>query len=139
MSELRDIATIVHPARDLAAGIATWSAALGRPPTWQSPDYAVFTTGTVEIGLSRLPWFDHPLVFWKVESVDHARHRLIAEGATALGEIADGSMAELGSAPIVNGDPTTGIVIVPGRKLAVLRAVDGTLFGLAQEVPTTTW
>lgn len=46
-----------------------------------------------------------------------------------------GSMAELGDAPITNGDPTTGIVNVPGRRLAVLKLADGTLLGLAQDMP----
>jgi hypothetical protein len=32
----------------------------------------------------------------------------------------------------VNGDPETGIVDVPGGRLAVLRAPDGNLIGLTQ-------
>lgn len=117
-------------------GWAAWSATLGGGPAWEAPDFAAFTGGDVEIGLSRLPWFDHPLVFWQVDDIAEAHGELLAAGATALGEVAGGSMADLGTAPVVNGDPATGIVDVPGRKLAVIRTADGSLIGLLQDVPT---
>ncbi|GAB3205976.1 hypothetical protein [Nocardia tengchongensis] len=60
---------------------------------------------------------------------------MVAAGATALGEIADGSLAEIGAARITHGDPATGIVNMPGGRLAVLRAADGNLIGLNQSVP----
>jgi hypothetical protein len=72
-------------------------------------------------------------VFWRVEDVEQAHRTLVARGATPLGEIADGSLAELGTADVTNGDPATGIVDVPGGRLAVLRAEDGNLVGLTQQ------
>ena len=78
---------------------------------------------------------DHPLVFWKVEDIEEAHRALVAAGARALGEIADRSLAELGTAQITNGNPTTGIVDVPGRRLAVLKVADGNFVGILQEVP----
>ena len=42
-------------------------------------------------------------------------------------------LAELGTAEVTNGDPATGIVDVPGGRLAVVRASDGSLIGLTQE------
>jgi hypothetical protein len=42
-----------------------------------------------------------------------------------MAERADGSLVELGTAEVTNGDAATGIVEVPGGKLAVLRAPDG--------------
>jgi hypothetical protein len=71
-------------------------------------------------------------VFWKVDDIEEAHRALVGRGATALGEIADGSLAALGTAEVTNGDPETGIVDVPGGRLAVLRVPDGNLLGLTQ-------
>ena len=135
MGDLKGFANVVFPARDLEAGVAAWSAVLGEGPAFQSPDFAVFTGRGVELGLTAAPWVDHPLVFWKVDDIEDSHRNLVALGATPLGEVADGSLAELGTAEVTNGDPATGIVDVPGGRLAVLRAADGNLVGLNQEVP----
>jgi catechol 2,3-dioxygenase-like lactoylglutathione lyase family enzyme len=133
MSELKGFANVVFPARDLAAGVAAWSAMLGREPAFVGDDFAAFTGDGVAVGLTALPWVDQPLVFWTVDDIEQAHGALLARGATPLGEIADGSLAELGSAEITNGDPATGIVEVPGGKLAVVKAPDGSLIGLTQD------
>jgi hypothetical protein len=54
-----------------------------------------------------------------------------------LAEIADGSLAVLGSAPVTNGDPETGIVDVPGFRLAVVELADGSKLGLRQTLHGT--
>ena len=69
-----------------------------------------------------------------VEDVHRGR---IATGAVGLGEIADGSLAPLGTVPVTNGDPETGIVDVPGARLAVLQLADGSKLGLRQSLPAT--
>jgi catechol 2,3-dioxygenase-like lactoylglutathione lyase family enzyme len=130
--ELKGFSNVVFPARDLAAGVAAWSAVLGQEPAFVGEDFAAFSGQGIEIGLTAAPWVDHPLVFWNVDDVVEAHRVLIARGATPLGEIADGSLAEIGTAEITNGDPATGIVDVPGGRLAVLRAPDGNLIGLTQ-------
>ena len=135
MSYLKGIRTVIFPARDLEASIIAWTQVLGKAPAYQTPDFAAFLDEDNEIGLSRLPWVEHPLVFWKVEDIEEAHRVLVAAGAKAMGEIADGSMAELGTAEVTNGNPTTGIVDVPGRRLAVLKAADGNLIGILQEMP----
>ncbi|MEV4251788.1 VOC family protein [Spirillospora sp. NPDC049652] len=135
MGQLKHVHTVIYPARALAAGTAAWTAILGGGPAWESPDFVTFITGDIEIGLSRLPWFDHPLVFWQVDDIVYAHRELLDAGATALGEVVGGSMAELGTAPVVNGDPATGIVDVPGRRLAVLKTADGNPIGLLQNLP----
>jgi catechol 2,3-dioxygenase-like lactoylglutathione lyase family enzyme len=132
MSELKGFANVVFPARDLEASVAAWRAVLKREPAFVGDDFAVFSGDGVEIGLSALPWVDDPLVFWKVDDIEGAHRALVSRGATALGEIADGSLAELGAAEITNGDPATGIVDVPGGRLAVLRVADGSLIGLTE-------
>lgn len=129
------IATVVFPSRDLAAGIAAWTTVFGAPPAFATDDFAVFQDGETEIGLTALPWTDAPLLMIDVEDVTASRTKLVKAGATALGEIADGSLAELGSAPITNGDPKTGIVDMPGARLAVVRLANGNLLGLRQSVP----
>jgi catechol 2,3-dioxygenase-like lactoylglutathione lyase family enzyme len=135
MSNLNGVRAVIFPARDLQASIAAWTAVLGKAPAYQNPDFATFFDSSVEIGLSRLPWVDHPLVFWKVEDIEQAHRALLAAGARAMVEVAGGSMAEFGTAEVTNGDPTTGIVDVPGRRLAVLKAADGNLVGIMQDLP----
>lgn len=135
MTHLKGFGNVVFPARDLAAGIAAWTTVLGRPPTYQGDDFAAFSGGGVEIGLTALPWVDHPLVFWKVDDIEEAHRALVAAGVTAMVEVADGSLAELGAAAVANGDPATGIVDVPGARLAVLKAADHSLVGISQDVP----
>ena len=44
----------------------------------------------------------------------------------------DTPLAELGTAEVTNGDPETGIVDVPGGRLAVVRVPDGNYLGLSQ-------
>lgn len=130
------IRAVIYPAPDLAASTAAWSKTFGSAPAWESPDYVAFVDGTVEIGLSRLPWFDHPLVFWQADDIEKAHAELLAAGGTAMGEASGGSMAPVGTVQVTNGDPATGIVDVPGRRLAIVKAADGNLIGLMQDLPT---
>ncbi len=129
------IATIVFPSRDLASGIAAWTTVFGAPPAFATDDFAVFKDGNTEIGLTALPWTDAPLLMLDVDDVNKARTKLVKAGATALGEIDGGGLADLGSAPVTNGDPKTGIVDMPGARLAVVRLANGNLLGLRQSVP----
>lgn len=135
MGEVKSFASVVFPARDLEAGVAAWTAMLGQEPVFVGEDFAAFSGRGVELGLTALPWVDHPLVFWTVDDIEASHRALVARGATPLGEIADRSLAELGSAEVANGDPATGIVDVPGGRLAVLRAPDGNLLGLTERSP----
>ena len=131
-ARLKGFSNVVFPARDLQAGVAAWTAMLDQPPAFVGEDFAAFGGQGVDIGLTAAPWVDHPLVFWTVDDVAATHQALLSRGATALGEIADGSLAEIGTAEITNGDPATGIVDVPGGRLAVVRAPDGNLIGLTQ-------
>ena len=135
MSYLKGIHMIIFPARDLQASITAWTQVLGNAPAYLAPDFAAFFDGAHEVGLSRLPWVDYPLVFWKVDDIEEAHRALVAAGARPMGEIAGGSMAEIGTAPVTHGNPTTGIVDIPGRRLAVVKAADGNLIGILQELP----
>ena len=134
MSQINGFGNVVLPARDLEPSITAWSALLGQPPAFRGDDFAIFTGQGVEIGLTSKPWVDHPLVFWTVDDIEAAHRRLLAAGATAMVEVADGSLAELGTGDVANGDPATGIVDVPGGRLAVVKAADGNLLGLNQAV-----
>jgi hypothetical protein len=139
------IATVVFPARNFEASVAAWSTVFGTGPTFSSggleraageADFAVFKTADIEIGLTSLPWVDEPLVLLDTEDIEASRRALIEAGAVALAEIADGSLARLGTAPVTNGDPDTGIVDVPGARLAALELADGSKLGLRQSLPT---
>jgi catechol 2,3-dioxygenase-like lactoylglutathione lyase family enzyme len=125
--------TVVFPTRDLQGSVAAWTELLGHGPVFAGDDFAAFDGDDVRFGLSALPWVDHPLVFWQVDDVEEAHRALVARGATPLGEVADGSLAPIGEAEVTNGDPETGIVDVPGGRLAVLRVPDGNLLGLTQK------
>ena len=138
------IATVVFPARDFEAGVTAWTSVFGAGPAFSSSghqtapgeaDFAVFKTPDIEIGLTSLPWVDEPLVFLDVEDIEETRRELLDSGATGLGEVADGSLAELGTAPITNGSAETGVVEVPGAKLVVVRLANGNLLGLRQSLP----
>lgn len=138
------IATVVFPARDFQASIDAWSTVFGTGPTFSSggverapgeADFAVFKTPEIEVGLTSAPWTDAPLVLLDTDDIEKTRRELIDAGATGLGEVADGSLAVLGTAPVTNGDPATGIVDVPGSRLAVVRLADGSKLGLRQSLP----
>lgn len=124
-------ADVVYPTADLDASVAAFTAMLGAEPVFRTEDYAMYAIG---LALSAKPWVRHPLPFWTVVDIAATHAAMVARGATALGEIADGSLAEIGTAPIVNGDPETGIVDLPGNRLAVLKAVDGNLVAINQPV-----
>ena len=124
--------------------MAAWTSVFGTGPAFSSSgeqtppgeaDFAVFKTSDIEIALTSLPWVDGPLIFLDTDDIEKDRNELVDAGATGLGEVADGSLAELGSAPITNGSAETGIVEVPGARLAVVRLTDGNLLGLRQSMP----
>ncbi len=138
------IATVVFPAREFEAGVSAWTSVFGTGPTFSSSgqqtppgeaDFAVFKTPDIEIALTSLPWVDGPLLFLDTSDIEQTRDELVESGATGLGEVADGSLAALGTAPITNGSAETGVVEVPGARLAVVRLADGNLLGLRQSMP----
>jgi len=75
------------------------------------------------------------------DDIEKDRRDLLEAGAKGLDEIADGSLAELGSAPVTNGDPASGNVDVPGARLAVVQLANGNRVGapagVARVVVTT--
>ena len=141
-----EVATIVFPVTDFAASVAAWSTVFDGGPAYSSSgverqageaDFAVFKTADMEIGLTSLPWTDAPLVFLNTADIEAARRDLIAAGADGLGEVKGGRLEVLGTAPVTNGDPDTGIVDVPGSRLAAVRLSDGTTLGLRQDLAST--
>ena len=140
------IATVVFPARNFNHSVAAWSTVFDAGPAFSSEgvekapgdaDFAVFKTAEIEIGLTSLPWVDEPLVLLNTDDIDASRQELVAAGATPLAETADGSLAVLGTAPVTNGDPETGIVDVPGFRLAGVQLADGSKLGLRQTLPSS--
>lgn len=138
------IATVVYPAHDFTASIEAWSTVFGTGPAYSSavvkrspgePDFALFKTPDIEIGLSSLPWLNEPLVMLDTADIAASRQDLIDAGAKGLGEAADGSLVPPGTAHVIRGDPETGIVDVPGARLAVVELADGSRLGLRQSVP----
>ena len=132
--DINGIATIVYPARDLGAAITAWSAVTGNEPLFATPDYAAFRFAGTEVGLTRLPWVDFPLVMLDVDDIEAARASLLESGCTPMAEVEGGGLAELGTALVTNGNPETGIVDMNGARLAVVRVADGHVLGLRQAV-----
>jgi hypothetical protein len=129
------IDSVVYPARDLGRSVAFWSSLLRSEPSFQTDDYASFGVGDASIGLTRLPWVDEPVIFWAVDDIEAAHAALSGLGSQTMVEVAGGRLAPLGEGSPVEGvDPVTGVVGVPGAKLAVVRAPDGTLVALNQAV-----
>ena len=132
-----EIATVVFPTRDLAAGIAAWSPVFPDGPTFAGEDFAAFKSDSIEIGLTALPWIDAPMVMLATDDIELTRGELIAGGAEPMAEIEGGGIAPLGSAPVTNGDPGTGIIDAPGARLAVIRLANGNVIGLRQALELT--
>src|SRR6476619_2398217 len=113
------IATVVFPAREFEAGVNAWTSVFGTGPAFSSSGqqtapgeaaFAVYKSPDIEIALTALPWGDEPLLFIAAEDVGQTRRELLDSGATGLGEVADGALAELGSAHSTNGSAETGVV-----------------------------
>ena len=134
MLHVKTIRTIVYPARDLATSVVAWSRILGEP-VFQNDNSATFLgEDGIDIRLSRLPWVDYPLTFWEVEDIEQAHVDMLENDAIAMGEVDSGRLEEVGGCPITNGDSKTGIIAVPGRKLAIFKLTDGNLVGLVQDL-----
>ncbi|HWZ65698.1 MAG TPA: VOC family protein [Patescibacteria group bacterium] len=136
MLNVKTIRTIVYPTRDLMASVTAWSKILG-DPVYQNDNSVTFLgKDGIDIRLSRLPWVNYPLTFWEVEDIEKAHANMLRDGAIAMSEVQGGTLAEIGKQPITNGDSKTGVISVPGRKLAIFRLADGNLVGLVQDLPT---
>lgn len=140
------IATVVFPARNFSNSVAAWSTVFGTGPVFSSDgiekapdqaDFAIFKTAEIEVGLTSLPWVEEPLVLLATDDIEASRQELIAAGAKPLAETTDGSLAVLGTAPVTNGDPKTGIVDVPGFRLAALELADGSKLGFRQPLSSS--
>ncbi len=133
MLHLKTIRTIVYPTRDLQASISAWSK-IGTLVHQNGNSATFLGKDGIDIRLSRLPWVDYPLVFWEVADIEQAHASMLEDGATAMGEVAGGILDEVGRQSIANGDPKTGIISTPGRKLAIFKFADGNLVGLLQDL-----
>jgi catechol 2,3-dioxygenase-like lactoylglutathione lyase family enzyme len=82
--------SLVHPAPDLAASTAFYTAMLGKEPYFDEPFYVGYSVGGFELGL----WPDGdptvgPVAYWGVDNIDEALAHVVSLGATARGEIVD--------------------------------------------------
>ena len=137
------IATVVFPAREFEAGVNAWTSVFGTGPTFSSSgqqtapgeaDFAVFKTPDIEIALTSLPWVDEPLLFLDTADIEQTRQALV-DSRTAR-EVADGSLAELGSAPITNGAPRRGSSRSPGPGSPSFGSPTGTSSAFASRCPS---
>jgi hypothetical protein len=80
------------------------------------------------LGPARVPWVDQPLDLWTTDDIEEAHRTLVGGGATAMLQIGGDLL------PDCDGIPLSGIREVPGGRLAVLRAEQGDLVALWQNV-----
>jgi predicted enzyme related to lactoylglutathione lyase len=82
--------SLIHPAPDLAASKAFFTAMLGRAPYFDEPFYVGYDVGGFELGL--WPAGDPaigPVTYWGVDDIDTELARLESIGATRRDEITD--------------------------------------------------
>lgn len=82
--------SLIHPAPDLPAAKAFFTAMLGREPYFDQPFYVGYDVGGFELGL--WPDGDPPLgptTYWGVTDLDAALAHVVSLGATARGDIAE--------------------------------------------------
>jgi catechol 2,3-dioxygenase-like lactoylglutathione lyase family enzyme len=82
--------SIIHPAPDLAAAKAFYTAMLGKEPYFDEPFYVGYSVGGFELGL----WPDGdpavgPITYWGVTDIDAGLADLVRLGAVARGDISD--------------------------------------------------
>lgn len=134
MIQIKGFGNVVFPARDLEPSIATWSALLAQAPAFQGDDFAIFTGQGVELGPTAKPWVDYPLVSGPLTTSRPPIGAFRRPEPRPWSRSPTARSPELGTGDVANGDPATGIVDVPGARLAVVRAADGNLLGLNQAV-----
>lgn len=82
--------SLIHPAPDLAAATAFFTAWLGREPYFNEPFYVGYDVGGFELGL--WPAGDPsvgPVTYWGVDDIDADLAHALSVGATQRGEITD--------------------------------------------------
>ena len=82
--------SLIHPAPDLPAAKAFFTAMLGTEPYFDQPGYVGYSVGGFELGL--WPAGDPalgPVTYWGVTDIDAAVAHVVAVGATTRGPITD--------------------------------------------------
>ena len=122
--------TAIHPAPDLAAAKAWFTALLGTEPYFDTDFYVGYSVGGYELGLD--PNADPGLgvvTYWGVADMDAAHARLLAAGAAADGPIQEvgdrirtatvriptGGVLGIIENPHFSPEPTSGSQAGPGR------------------------
>ena len=82
--------SVIHPAPDLPASKAFYTAMLGHEPYFDEPFYVGYHVGGFELGL----WPDGdpkvgPVAYWGVTDIDAALRRVVSLGAVPQGDIDD--------------------------------------------------
>lgn len=110
----RQLALVVYPAKDLATAKAFYERLLGVAPYADQPYYVGFRIGNLEIGLdprAHEKGLDGAVTYWGTTEIEHTLKTLVSAGAKVQQPVSD-----------VGG----------GRRIAVLRDVDGSLIGLLE-------
>jgi predicted enzyme related to lactoylglutathione lyase len=108
------ITAIIYPVTDLVKAKDLFTALLGTQPNMDEPYYVNFGLGELDLGLD--PHGHHkgmtgPVVYWSVDDIASAVHKLLDAGGQALDEVKD-----------VGG----------GKLIATVKDADGNVIGLTQ-------
>src|SRR6478672_13886018 len=84
---LQGLRTVIHPVADLVAAKEWWTEILGFGPYFDEPFYVGFEVGGYELGLDpNADPANGAVALWGVEDADAALSRLVAAGATVVGD-----------------------------------------------------
>lgn len=77
--------TVIYPVKDLESAKKVYTALLGTPPAYDSPQYVGWNIGGQDIGLDpngHRQGMTAPLPYWLVDDINKAIEQLVAAGAT---------------------------------------------------------
>lgn len=80
---------LVYPAKDMAAAKKLLGGLLGVEPYADSPYYAGFRTGDLEIGLDPNARHEGPLAYWAVDDIRASLERLHDAGGETVQDVKD--------------------------------------------------
>ena len=80
---------LVFPAKDMAAAKKLFHELLGVAPYADTPYYAGYRTGDLEIGLDPNARTDGPLPYWEVEDIGASLKKVLGAGAQLVQDVKD--------------------------------------------------
>ena len=111
-TKTQGLCLVVYPAADMDAAKKLFGAVLGVEPYADTPYYTGFRAGEIEIGLDPKASSSGPIVYWAVDDIKAALHRLLDAGAELVQDVRK---------------------VGPGRQIAQVKDAGGSTLGILQD------